>query len=135
MAVGLSAPADRALAAADFDEPVTESLLLQSRSGPLDAGAAAAAAADLRRLLDVPEVARTGEPVTSADGSTVLVQVELDLDEDASDARAAAALEPVLAAAATVRADHPGLRVEQVGRVSFDRASPRSTTTTSCAPS
>ena len=119
MAVGLSAPADRALAAADFDEPVTESLLLQSRSGPLDAGAAAAAAADLRRLLDVPEVARTGEPVTSADGSTVLVQVELDLDEDASDARADAALEPVLAAAATVRADHPELRLEQVGAVSF----------------
>ena len=121
MAVGLSAPADRALDAADFAEPVTESLLLQSRSGPLDAGAAAAAAADLRRLLVVPEVARTGEPVTSADGSTVLVQVELALPEDPSDAAAAAALEPVLAAAAAVRQDHPSLRVEQVGEVSFEQ--------------
>ena len=120
-AVGLSAPADRALDAADFAEPVTESLLLQSRSGPLDAAAAATAAADLRRLLAVPEVARTGEPVTSADGSTVLVQVDLALPEDPSDAAAQAALDPVLAAAAAVREDHPDLRVEQVGEVSFEQ--------------
>ena len=120
-AVGLSAPADRALEAADFADPVTESLLLQSRSGPLDADAAAAAAADLQRRLAVPEVARTAEPVTSADGSTVLVQVELALPDDASDAAASAALEPVLAAAAAVREDHPDLRVEQVGEVSFDQ--------------
>jgi len=119
-AVGLSAPADRALEAADFAEPVTESVLLQSRSGPLDATSFAAAAADLRRLLAVPEVARTGEPVTSADGTTVLVQVELDLPEDPSDAAAAAALERVADAVATVRDEHPDLRVEQVGELSFD---------------
>ena len=121
MAVGLSAPADRALDAADFAEPVTESLLLQARSGALDAETAAAAASDLRRLLVVPEVARTGEPVTSEDGTTVLVQAELALPEDHTDAAAGAALQPVLDAAQTVRDVYPGLRVEQVGEVSFDQ--------------
>ena len=120
MAVGLSAPADRALEAADFAEPVTESVLLQARSGPLDPAAAAAAAADLRRLLAVPEVARTGEPVTSDDGSTVLVQVDLALPEEPSDSAADAALDALVAAVAAVRDDHPDLRVEQVGELSFD---------------
>ena len=120
MAVGLSAPADRALEAADFDEPVTESLLVQARSGPLEPAAAAAAVAELRRLLVVPEVARTGEPVPSDDGSTVLVQVDLALPEDPSDRASDDALDAVVAAVTAVRDDHPELRVEQVGGLSFD---------------
>jgi RND superfamily putative drug exporter len=120
-AVGLSAPADRALARADFDEPITESLLLQSRSGALDAVDAAAAADDLRRRLAVPEVAGTAEPVTSADGTTVLVQVTLALPDEPSDAAAEAALERVQAAVAAVRGTYPDLRVDQVGELSFEQ--------------
>ena len=120
-AVGASAGADRRLAGADFDEPVTESVLVPARRGPLDGPATQAAVADLRARLALAEVAAVAEPVRSADGTTLLVQVELAVPDDPElvDDAAEAAVRPVLAATAAVQAAHPDVRVEQVGDASF----------------
>ncbi|MGH3745224.1 MAG: MMPL family transporter, partial [Mycobacteriales bacterium] len=111
---GQSAQAAQWLHGAGLDQPDTEDVLITARTGALDRAAAMRATADVtRRLSALPEVSRVAAPVTSPDGSAVLVEASL-----ATDASAARLLD---ATAATQQAS-PALRVEEVGSASFDDA-------------
>lgn len=112
---GDSGRAEALLDGAGLDSPPTENVLVTARSGPLDAADARAAAADVRaRMTGLKGVAGVGDPVTSADGSAVLVPVELTSDEIDAD--------PLVAATAAVQKAHPGLRLAQAGDVTIDDA-------------
>ncbi len=112
---GESGHAEALLEDAGLDSPPTENVLITSGDGALDAADAQAAAAELTtRMAGLEGVAGVGDPVTSADGSAVLVPVELTSDEVDAD--------PLVAASAAVQDDHPGLRLSQAGDVTIDDA-------------
>jgi RND superfamily putative drug exporter len=112
--VGESGRAERMVAAADFHDPATESVLITPLEG-WDATEAQAAAEEAAGRLDrLPEVAEVGDPVPSQVTDALLVPVTLSGEAETADERIA----PVLAALEGVRADHPGLRVETVGDAS-----------------
>ena len=99
---------------AGLDQPDTENVLITAASGPLDRTAAeraAGAITDRMRALD--EVSAVRPTVASPDGQALLVPVEVMDDASAK---------PLLAATADVGKAFPGLRVEEVGAVSFDDA-------------
>ncbi len=121
--VGDSATANDIVESADFDRPVTENVVITARSGALDADAATAATRDLAtayRGLD--GVAAVGQPARSADGTTAVLPVELDAAAGprAGTRTAAEAVPAMLAATERVAADHPDLRIGQVGPGSID---------------
>ena len=118
--IGASAAADRALMDADFGDVPTESILVQNAAGgSLDAAAAQAAVAELsEQLVAVAGVGDVGEPVPSADGTSVLMQVALDEGTGTEEQRSAAVDQAALAVQDAVddaAAEHPDLRIEQVG--------------------
>jgi len=115
LGVGESGRAAQVAADAGHPDPVVENALITARLGGLDAAEADAAARELVAALGaLDEVASVGQPVTSQDGSAVLVQATMSADEDA----AAAQVSALEAAVAAVQADHPGLRVEETGSAS-----------------
>ena len=94
-------------------------MLITARSGALDTGRAAAAAADVRRRLDaLPVVTAQQPPVTAPGGRAVLVRVQLARDP----ATAADRVGPMEEATAAVQAAYPELRVEQVGDATVEKA-------------
>jgi putative drug exporter of the RND superfamily len=118
-AVGEWGTAEKMLADAHFTDPAVENVLITARSGPLDQAAATAAASEaagqLRRL---PAVASVSAPVTAPGGTAVLVRAEMTGDpEDAADR-----VQPLVDATASVQAAHPGLRVEEVGGGTIEKA-------------
>ena len=118
--IGASAAADRALSDADFGEVPTESVLVQNAAGgPLDPATSATAVAELGdRIATTAGVASVQEPVPSADGTSVLVQVALDEGagtEEERDAAVDAAAFAVKDVVGDIAADYPELRIEQVG--------------------
>ncbi|MGH3880419.1 MAG: MMPL family transporter [Actinophytocola sp.] len=118
MAQGESARATEIVESGDFDDPAEENVLITSRSGTLDQAAATAAATDAaRRLGALEEVAGVGEPARSPDGQALLVPVTMAGDEESSDERVGALLDETTA----VQADHPDVRVEEVGGASIDK--------------
>ena len=130
MGSGQSGAADRATAGAYFGDKPTEAVLIQAREGApdqvLDQATVDSVADDLaRRYADLPGIGPVAEPVPSEDGRSRLVTVTLDTGtltgSDRSD-RAGELVGPMLAATAQVQADHPDLRIEQVGGASIDRA-------------
>jgi RND superfamily putative drug exporter len=101
------------------DEPAVENVLITARSGGLDRTAAAAAAADAAAALrTVSGVSGVGEPVPARDGSALLVPITMAGDPRTASER----VEPLRAATAEVQKAHPGLRVEQVGGPSINKA-------------
>jgi RND superfamily putative drug exporter len=102
-----------------FAAPPVDNVLITSRGGPLDPAAATDAATDAAaRLRQVTGVASVGEPVTSRDGSALLLPVTMTGDRETASDRVG----PLLDATAAVQAAHPGVRVEQVGGPSIGRA-------------
>ena len=117
--VGASAGADLALMNADFGEVPTESVLIQSAAGqPIDTATTDVAAELSDELNGLPGVLDVGEPIRSADGTSLLMQVALDEGSGSDDQRSAAVDEAALAVQDVVddaAADHPDLRIDQVG--------------------
>ncbi|HEX5596220.1 MAG TPA: MMPL family transporter [Micromonosporaceae bacterium] len=117
--IGEFSRAERIVSAGRFAEPAVEHVLITAHQGALDPAAAAAAAADAAgRLAAVPEVASVGAPVPAPDGSALLVPIVMGGDREAAEDR----VQPLLDATKAVQADHPGVRVEQVGGASLSRA-------------
>jgi putative drug exporter of the RND superfamily len=109
-AIGEQGRYERIIEAGGFDDPAVENVLL---TGP----AAAAAAEDAAgRLRAVPVVAAVSPPAVSGDSALVRVTLRGDPDD------AADVVQPVLDTTAAVGAAYPGLRVEQVGGATIDRA-------------
>ncbi|HEX2361358.1 MAG TPA: MMPL family transporter [Jiangellaceae bacterium] len=117
--IGASAEADRALMDADFGEVPTESVLIQDATGePIDTAATDVAAGLRDELRGLAGVADVGELTPSADGTSLLMQVALDGGTGTEDQRSAAVEEAALAVQDVVddaAADHPDLRIGQVG--------------------
>jgi RND superfamily putative drug exporter len=117
--IGASAGADRALMDADFGEIPMESVLIQDAAGePIDTAATRVAAELGDELRGLAGVADVGEPIPSADGTSLLMQVALDEGTGTDDQRSAAVDEAALAVQDVVddaAAEHPDLRVGQVG--------------------
>ncbi|WP_408897582.1 MMPL family transporter [Nocardioides sp. R1-1] len=113
--VGESGRAEAAIERAGLDDPPTENVLVRARSGELDAAAAQDAAREVsERMRGADGVAAVGDAVPSADGTALLVPVELTADDvDAA---------PLLDATAAVQAAHPDLVVAQAGDVTIDEA-------------
>ncbi|GIG19294.1 membrane protein [Cellulomonas chitinilytica] len=116
--VGQSGDAARWVHEAGLDDPAVENVLITAPEGgalPSDAADAAADAAG--RLTGLPQVRSVGDPVSSPDGTAMIVAATLT-------ERAASAedLQPLLDATAATQTAHPGLRVEQVGGTSLDVA-------------
>jgi RND superfamily putative drug exporter len=116
---GQSGQAAHMLHDAHLEDPADEQVLITARSGALDPGVAARAAATVTaRMHQVPAVATVQTPQRAADGSAVMVQIQMSGDPaDASDRVSA-----LLNVTATVQHDYPQLRVEQVGSASLDQA-------------
>ncbi|MEV4191420.1 MMPL family transporter [Streptomyces toxytricini] len=90
----------------------TEHVLIRAESGPLDRVAADAAASDVRdRMAKLPEVAEVGQPVRSADGTALRIQVVLHGPE----LEGRKNVVPLLEQTAQAAAAHPGLVVEETG--------------------
>jgi putative drug exporter of the RND superfamily len=105
--------------AGHFDDPAVENVLITARSGSLDGVRAAAVAAEVtQRMRVLPGVAKVGSAVPAPKGSALLVPVTMRGDRDgASDE-----VQPLLDATAAVQANHPELRVEEVGGASLSKA-------------
>jgi putative drug exporter of the RND superfamily len=116
--VGESGRAERIVADAGIEQPVTESVLITPENGAWDTAEAGAAAQEVAdRLGRLPAVAEVGDPVSSPVADAILVPVTLSGDpEDAAEQ-----VEPVLASLAEVGAAHPDLRVESFGEGSGER--------------
>ncbi|MFC7547611.1 MMPL family transporter [Plantactinospora sp. GCM10030261] len=118
-AIGEAGRADIIVADGNFADPAVDNVLISARTGTLDPTAAQAAATDARaRLGSVTGVASVGEPVPARDGTALLLPVTLTGDPETASDR----IQPLLDATARVQADHPDLRVEQVGGPSIGKA-------------
>jgi putative drug exporter of the RND superfamily len=118
--VGASASADRALLDADFGDVPTESVLVQNATGgSIDETASGEALAELReQLAPLTGVANVSDPVPSADGTSLLLQIALGEGSGTEEQRAVAVDEAALDVKEIVddvAAAHPDLRIEQVG--------------------
>jgi RND superfamily putative drug exporter len=120
LGAGESGRADRVLHDAGLTDAVTENVLVTAREGgTVRTGAGRAALADvLARTKGVEQVADVRSPVISRDGRSALVQLQLATDFD----HAPEAVDPLTDAVAAIRADHPGVTVEQTGDGSIAKA-------------
>lgn len=117
--IGETGRAHAIVTAGDFDHPATENILITARGGQLDLAAANAAAGDARaRLGGLAEVASVEDPVPAEDGSALLIPITLTGDPDTAEDR----VQPLLDATAAVQAEHPALRVEEVGGPSIGKS-------------
>ena len=113
--LGESGRADAMVAAAGFDDPDTEQVLISAKTGQLDqAQAQEAAAAVIAKMTELPGVDEVAEPQVSPDGTAYLVSIQLARDQDD-----VAALQKVTE---EVQADFPKLDVRQSGDLSLDAA-------------
>ncbi|MEU5581634.1 MMPL family transporter [Streptomyces huasconensis] len=96
----------------------TEQVLIRAASGPLDETAADAAVKDVTaRMKALPEVASVAEPVRSADGRVLRVQVELNGSEQEDQNH----VPPLQAQTEKVAEAHPGLVIEETGDASVSK--------------
>jgi uncharacterized membrane protein YdfJ with MMPL/SSD domain len=123
MASGETAKALQILASAGFNDPATESVLVQSRGGsmtvrdPRFRGAIDQVTAKLSRLRDVTNVQsplRSPRSQISSDLRSALVQFDVRGKRD----DAADKVEPMLAAVASVQKANPSFRIEEFGYAS-----------------
>ncbi|MEH0840930.1 MMPL family transporter [Micromonospora sp. CPCC 205711] len=119
MAIGESGRADIIVTEGAFADPAVENVLITPRGGTLDQAAARAAATDAAdRLRKVTGVASVGTPVPSRDGGALLLPVTMSGDAKTASER----VQPLRDATAEVQRAHPGLRVEEVGGPSINKA-------------
>jgi putative drug exporter of the RND superfamily len=117
--VGETQRAEQMIKAGNFPkEPTVERVLVTAPSGALDQAAATKVAGDAAtRMRGLAEVSKVEGPVTSPDGSMVLITVTMAGDPKTATDR----VQPLLDTTAAVQRDHPGLRVEEVGGASIDK--------------
>jgi RND superfamily putative drug exporter len=123
---GSSRTADLAVDKAGFRASSGEQVLVQARSAATSSAELRQASAELAgRLARVPHVEQVvsafdagAKGQVSGDGRSALLSFEISGDDDQAAARVGA----TLAATAAVQARHPGLRVEQIGSASADKA-------------
>ncbi|QLQ39768.1 MMPL family transporter [Micromonospora robiginosa] len=102
-----------------FHDPATENVLITARSGTLDPAAAKAVAQDAAdRLRQVEGVASVGTPMSSRDGTALLLPITMAGDPESAGDR----VQPLRDTTAQVQQAYPELRVEQVGGPSIDKA-------------
>jgi putative drug exporter of the RND superfamily len=125
--VGDSAEATRISAGADFGTRPTETVVVTQPSGALPGAQTAAISAELRRAYArVPGVATVGAPTPSPDGRTLIVAVGLDAISTEAAAGGAQGrtpdqvVGPTLEVTRRLAAEHPDLRIGQVGPGSID---------------
>jgi uncharacterized membrane protein YdfJ with MMPL/SSD domain len=127
MGNGSSKRADQAIAAAGYPENASEQVLVQGRGATRSGDPAFTAAVEdvAARLKAVAHVADVRSPLEAAnrgqvskDGRSALVTFDVAGDDDTAKERVGAALAATAAAAAA----HPGLRIEQFGDASADKA-------------
>ncbi|MGI9099694.1 MAG: MMPL family transporter [Solirubrobacteraceae bacterium] len=122
---GSSRAADIAVDRAGFRETSGEQVLLQARAGAGTDELQRATTELATRLKDVPHVEQVSSPFDagatgqlSRDGRSALVSFEIAGEDDVAVTR----VDATLAATAAIQRAHPGLRVEQVGAASADKA-------------
>ena len=115
--VGQSGRAAELISEAGLAEPVTESVLIGSDSGPLDRADAKAAAEQVQTEMSaLPAVEKVHDPVWSEDGRNVLVPIDMaGSDDDAADN-----VESLQDVTGDIAGEHPGLQIEQAGGASVD---------------
>ncbi|MDQ1686920.1 MAG: hypothetical protein QOC82_3657, partial [Frankiaceae bacterium] len=125
MGNGSSKTADLAVDHAGFRDTSSEQVLLQARTPAAAAGLRPAARDLAARLAAVPHVEQVVSPYAagatgqvSGDGRSALLSFEIAGDDDA----AADRVDATLAATAAVQRANPGLRVEQIGSASANKA-------------
>jgi RND superfamily putative drug exporter len=102
-----------------FTNPATENVLITARTGPLDQAAAKAAADDtITRMRALADVAKVDGPVPSRNGQALLVVVTLTGDPKTASDR----VHPLRDVTAQVQGSHQGVRVEETGGPSIDKA-------------
>jgi len=117
--IGEAGRASAIVRSGEYDYPAVENVLITARSGQLDPAAARSVAADATaRLKSLPEVASVGEPAPARDGTAVLLRVTMTGDPDTAGERVTRLLDTT----AAVQADHPRVRVEEVGGQSISRS-------------
>ena len=119
MSTGQSGQALQWLHDGQLTPPDTEDVLVTARTGSLDPGVAARAVAGVRtRMSGLPLVASVAAPVTSPDGTAVVVEVTLRDQADDADVD----VQPLLDATAAVQREFPALQVAEAGGQSMDTA-------------
>ncbi|WP_375487039.1 MMPL family transporter [uncultured Jatrophihabitans sp.] len=117
---GQSARAAHWLHDSGLERPDTENVLVTARHGTLDRAEARAALEQAAQgLRPLPLVSSVSAPVTSRDGTAMTVVATL---RDAGQRQSDVDVRPLQDVTAGVQRAHPGLRVEQVGAVSLDKA-------------
>ncbi len=127
MGNGESRTADQAVAAAGFPKETGEQVLVQGKGRLASHDARFTAAVDdvVTRLKAAPHVKEVSSPYAkgnegqlSRDGTSALVTFKLKGEDDVAKDR----VDATLAATAAAQRAHPGLRIEQFGSASADKA-------------
>lgn len=121
---GESAQADLAIEAAGYPTELTESVLIQARSGQLSSRQGQAVANELTAIYESVEgVDYVGDARPSADRTALLLPVVLEDGGNSGYAAvdyAAEHVQPMMDATTTAQGRHPDLRVEQAGDASIE---------------
>ena len=118
-AVGPSAKAERMLAAAGFETPAGESVLVQSRAArPGERRYDQTVGSLVHSLRRLPQVEDVRGPDVSRDGRSELVTFSIRGNPDTSADR----VQPALDAVAAVQRAHPGFTLQEVGEASGNKA-------------
>jgi len=116
--VGEAGRAETLAAEAHLERKSTEQVLISSRTGALDRGAATAAAQDLTaRMKRLPEVAGVAAPLLSKSHDILMVEVSVKGEERDADAKVAA----LVAQTEAVQKAHPRLLLQETGSPSTSK--------------
>jgi RND superfamily putative drug exporter len=114
-----SGRADRIVTSGNFPDHAVENLLFTARSGTLDRTAAQAAVDEATHSLrSLAQVDTVGAAVTSADAKALLLPVTMAGDASSASSR----VDRLQAVTGAVQNHYPGLRVEEVGDASLEKA-------------
>lgn len=115
--IGEVTRADSIVESGNFDDPDIESVLITAPAGQLDKAAADKVAGVVtQRMRALGGVADVAKPVLSPNKEALIVRVTLK-DGDSDDR-----VQPLLDTTAKIQQENPGLRVEEVGGESIDKA-------------
>jgi putative drug exporter of the RND superfamily len=119
MGIGEAGRAEALYEGANFDDPAVENVLITSRSGPLDQAAATKAANDtVSRMTGRTDVTKVEGPIPAPNGAALLVRVTMAGDPETATDR----VDALRAVTAAVQDANPGVRVEETGGPSINKA-------------